>query len=76
MQEQPDVPFLKKRPEWNTAPIRCAKRSCKFRGYEDDLMMRCTSQGETYVCPVCKHDSYMFMTPGEIKHWERKKLGQ
>jgi hypothetical protein len=25
------------------------------------------------TCPTCGNDDYMFMTPGEIKAWERAK---
>lgn len=65
------------RPPFGTAPIRCGKTKCTWRGFETDLKkapgtiggMRCT----THVCPKCGNDEYMFMTPGEVKAWERKK---
>ena len=48
-----------------------------MRGLETDLKkapgliggVRCTNN----VCPTCGNDEYMFMTPGEVKAWERKK---
>ena len=50
---------------------------CSMRGLETDLKkapgliggVRCTNN----VCPTCGNDEYMFMTPGEIKAWERAK---
>lgn len=65
------------RPKYGTAPIRCGRTKCSWRGYEGDLKQEPGSIGglkcTTSTCPVCSHDSYMFMTPGEIKAWERKK---
>lgn len=66
------------RPAFGTAPIRCGRTRCSWRGLETDLKqmpglmggLRCT----TSVCPTCGNDDYMFMTPGEIAAWERKKL--
>ena len=68
---------MSERPAFGTAPIRCGKTKCSWRGYETELKqtpgtiggMRCT----TSTCPKCGNDEYMFMTPGEIKAWERKK---
>ncbi len=68
------------RPEFGTAPIRCGKTKCTWRGYEAELKkvrgtiggVSCTNS----VCPTCGCDSYMFMTPGEVKAWERKKAKQ
>lgn len=64
------------RPAWNTAPIRCGKMKCKWRGYEDGLVSiphkRIKSLGLTaQVCPICECDSYMFMTDREIVAWKR-----
>ena len=64
-------------PNFGTAPIRCGRTRCSWRGYETDLKqepgsigsMRCTNS----VCPTCGSESYSFMTAGEIKAWERKK---
>ncbi len=64
-------------PAFGTAPIRCGRSRCKWRGYETDLKkapgtmggVRCTHN----VCPTCGCDSYSFMTQGEIKAWERTK---
>ncbi len=64
---------MQDRPEWGTAPICCARTKCKWRGYEADLKEAPVRGGTQSVCPVCEHDSYMFMTPGEIKFWERCK---
>jgi SUMO ligase MMS21 Smc5/6 complex component len=64
---------LTARPEWNTAPIRCGRSKCKWRGYEEDLILERREKWMQRVCPECGCDEYMFMTPGEIKAWERKK---
>lgn len=61
------------RPKWNTAPIRCGRTKCKWRGYEGQLSERKEGPWTRKVCPKCGCDEYMFMTPGEIKAWERKK---
>lgn len=61
------------RPTWNTAPIRCGRSKCKWRGYEGDLLPERHKQWTRNVCPECGCHEYMFMTPGEIKAWERKK---
>ena len=29
---------MTERPAWNTAPIRCGRSKCKWRGYEGELM--------------------------------------
>lgn len=62
------------RPAYGTAPIRCGKRKCKWRGLEAELarephkeLAGMTSQ----VCPTCGCDSYMFMTEKEIAAWKR-----
>lgn len=68
---------LPERPPFGTAPIRCGKTKCSWRGFETEMKevigalhgVRCTFR----VCPTCGNDDYMFMTPGEVKAWERKK---
>ena len=68
---------MMERPAFGTAPIRCGRNRCSWRGYETDMEkvpstiggVRCT----TNVCPTCGCDSYSFMTDREIKAWERKK---
>ena len=72
---------MKTRPEINASPIRCGRMKCKWRGYESELL---EVPDPSYVgiavtnnvCPICKNKSYMHMTPGEIKAWERKKAAQ
>lgn len=67
-------------PDYGTAPIRCGKVKCGWRGFELDRKqvpgtmggIQCTKS----VCPTCGCDEYMFMTPGEIKAWERKLAKQ
>lgn len=61
------------RPKWNTAPIRCGRTECKWRGYEGQLASKKEGIWTYAVCPTCGCREYMFMTPGEIKAWERKK---
>lgn len=64
-------------PVYGTAPIRCGRMKCGWRGFELDRKnvsstmggVKCTQS----VCPTCGCDSYMFMTAGEIKDWERRK---
>ena len=71
---------MKERPPFGTAPIRCGRTRCKWRGYETDLKkapgtiggVSCTCN----VCPTCGCDSYSFMTVGEIEAWERKQRAQ
>lgn len=65
------------RPTYGAAPIRCGKRKCTWRGYETEMVgvpSKKFGAGVTEnVCPVCGGRGYYFMTPGEIKAWERKK---
>lgn len=67
-------------PKFGTAPIRCGKTKCAWRGYETDLKkMRGAIGGMSstnHVCPACGCDNYSFMTEGEVKAWERKKSKQ
>lgn len=64
---------MNSRPAWNTAPIRCGRNRCKWRGYEGDLVPERCKNWIRYVCPDCGCEDYMFMTAGEIKAWERRK---
>jgi hypothetical protein len=64
------------RPAHGTAPIRCGKTKCKWRGYETELVpvphKRIKGLGLTAnVCPACGCDSYMFLTEREIAAWKR-----
>lgn len=64
-------------PAHGTAPIRCGKMRCTWRGYETDLTSVPSKKFglgvSDNVCPTCGENGYYFMTPGEIKSWERKK---
>ncbi len=67
------------RPEWGTAPIRCGKRKCKWKGLETELnTVPCQFGsgvvGSQSVCPTCGNDSYMFMTEKEIASWMLKRI--
>ena len=69
---------IPERPAFGTAPIRCGKTKCAWRGFETDLKKVETKQwghvqATKSVCPTCGNDDYMFMTPGETKAWDRKK---
>lgn len=69
------------RPAWGTAPIRCGKTKCKWRGYETDLVStpqkRIKGMGlSSSICPTCGCDSYMFMTEREIAAWKRSQAAQ
>jgi hypothetical protein len=60
-------------PAWNTAPIRCAKTRCKWRGYEGELSSIPHPKfagARQSVCPACGCDSYMHMTEREIAAWK------
>lgn len=65
------------RPAYGTAPIRCGKSRCKWRGFETELKQVPGQMGGVVcthnVCPTCGNDDYMFMTRGEIAAWERAK---
>ena len=62
---------MNQRPPFGTAPIRCGKARCKWRGFETDLVGRPGKHGLTYkVCPTCGCDSYSFMTAKEIAAWK------
>lgn len=68
-------------PEFGTAPIRCAKRGCKWRGYETDMGSRMETRPSGMkqskaICPVCGNDDYYFLTAKEIAAWERQKTKQ
>jgi hypothetical protein len=64
-------------PAHGTAPIRCGKKKCTWRGYETDLIgvpsKRFGAGVTDNVCPLCGENGYYFMNAGEIKAWERKK---
>lgn len=71
------APKATERPAYNTAPIRCGRMKCKWRGYEGELTSVPSKKfgaGVTdKVCPVCGKNEYCFMTPREITTWERRK---
>ena len=69
---------MSKYPAVGTAPIRCGRTRCTWRGYETDLKdeLGCSGDISWSVCPACGYDSYNFMTPDEIKAWESKKAPQ
>lgn len=71
------APKADERPAWNTAPIRCGKLKCKWRGYEGELAevpSKKFGPGVTdKVCPICGEHGYYHMTAREIQAWERKK---
>lgn len=68
------------RPAFGTAPIRCGRTRCKWRGYETQLNdvpdkdYPKTMRRKT--CPTCGCDSYMFMTEREIAAWKRGQPAQ
>lgn len=74
------APKAAERPAYNTAPIRCGKLKCKWRGYEGDLINVPSTRfgpGVTdKVCPVCGENGYYHMTPREIAAWERRKCAE
>jgi hypothetical protein len=65
------------RPAYGTAPIRCGKRKCSWRGYEGDMVSVLSKKfgpGVTdKVCPTCGENGYYFMTEKEIAAWKRKQ---
>lgn len=64
------------RPKFGTAPIRCGRTRCKWRGFENDLADGAKNGlVAPKLCPSCGCDSYSFMTEREIKAWERAKAG-
>jgi len=67
------VSVMRSRPEFGTAPIRCGRTRCKWRGFETLLADKKDGMFTRKLCPVCGCDSYMFMTTSEIKAWERSK---
>ncbi|SEL13771.1 hypothetical protein SAMN05216359_105336 [Roseateles sp. YR242] len=64
-------------PQYGTAPIRCGRTRCKWRGFETDLAKVPGTLGGVSVtqsvCPTCGNDDYSFMTPREVQAWERAK---
>ena len=71
------APKADERPAYNTAPIRCGRMKCKWRGYEGEktsVQSKKFGPGVTAkVCPVCGTHGYYHMTQGEIAAWERRK---
>ena len=71
------APKAAERPAYNTAPIRCGRMKCKWRGYEAELVgvpSKTFGPGVTdKVCPVCGENGYYHMTPREIQVWQRRK---
>jgi len=58
------------RPAYGTAPIKCSRRACKWRGYETGLVPvphKTISGVTSQVCPTCGCDSYYTMTDREMK---------
>lgn len=68
---------MNERPEWGTAPIKCARRKCSFRGYETDLAEKpgriAGVACRNYVCPQCGCGDYYFMSDREIANWKKTK---
>jgi predicted nucleic acid-binding Zn-ribbon protein len=67
---------MNERPPFGTAPIRCGKTRCKWRGHETELAEVPHAEwagAMQKVCPACGCDSYMFMTKREIAAWERSR---
>lgn len=55
-------------PEWNTAPIKCGSRKCKWTGKEGDLKgVRDPDPNPlgttTNSCPSCGCKTYTFIKP-------------
>lgn len=61
--------------EWGTAPIKCAKRGCGWRGFETELDAEDGRQDMTTqsICPECGCHDYYLMTDKEVAKWERDK---
>lgn len=57
-------------PAYGTAPIKCGKRGCNFKGHETDLVGLETKLGKQGTCPTCGCKSYIFMTQAEIDVWK------
>ena len=62
------------RPEFGTAMIRCGRMRCKWRGFETMLAREKEGFVTRMLCPLCGCDSYMFMTPAEIKKHKAKEV--
>lgn len=67
------APIPPERPKYGTAPIRCGRMRCRWRGFETILAEKKVGELTHKLCPLCGCDSYMFMTPREVKVWERSK---
>lgn len=64
-------------PKFGTAPIRCGRSKCNWRGFETDLSKTHHIGGigmTTHHCPQCGCDSYSYMTPRQIQAWERQRI--
>ena len=66
------APKQPERPKFGTAPIRCGRTRCKWRGFETLLSEKKNGAWTRKLCPLCGCDSYSFMTVGEIQAWERR----
>lgn len=60
-------------PAFGTAPIRCGRSRCPWRGFETLLAEHLEGSWTRKLCPLCGCDNYSFMTAGEINAWERRK---
>lgn len=65
-------------PEYGTAPIKCSRRKCKWRGFETELRYIPVPRPgklktEQATCPICGCESYYYMSEREIKAWEQDK---
>lgn len=66
-------------PAYGTAPIRCGKRKCDWRGYETGLASAPHPKFKSATqsaCPACGCTSHLFMSEREIAAWERSKSDQ
>jgi hypothetical protein len=66
-------------PAYGTAPIRCGKTKCQWKGYETDLTSvphKTIKTATQSACPSCGCTSYMFMTERQIATWERSNVNQ
>lgn len=68
-------------PPLNSAPIKCSKRRCTFKGYESDLKGIPKDLGNGFtstlkVCPRCGCESYYFMTEKEAAAWTERKAAR
>ena len=67
------------RSSYGTAPIRCGRTRCKWRGFETELAKTPHPKWANVtqnVCPSCGCDNYLFMTQREIAAWEKTKAAR